>query len=102
MAQDPDRLESERHPDVLRNTHALDMVTLPSGTVTSEMEADMIRGVLDANGIPSLLVMASELPALGFEIKVPRGKVVEAEELIEGALAAGPEAAEAAEAETEK
>ena len=102
MAQDPDRYESERHPDVLRNTHALDMVTLPSGTVSSEMEADMIRGVLDANGIPSLLVMASELPALGYEIKVPRGKVGEAEELVKGALAAGPEAAADAEAETEK
>jgi hypothetical protein len=102
MAQDPDRYESERHPDVLRNTHALDMVTLPSGTVSTESEADMIRGVLDANGIPSLLVMAAQYPALGFEIKVPRGKVVEAEQLIEGALAAGPAAAEAEEAETEK
>jgi len=78
------------------------MVTLPSGTVSTESEADMIRGVLDANGIPSLLVMAAQYPALGFEIKVPRGKVVEAEQLIEGALAAGPAAAEAGEAETEK
>jgi hypothetical protein len=102
MAQDPDRYDSERHPDVLRNTHALDMVTLASGTVSTESEADMIRGVLDANGIPSLLVMASQYPVLGFEIKVPRGKVVEAENLIEEALAAGPEAAAAAEAETEK
>ena len=102
MAQDPDRYEQERHPDVLRNTHALDMANLPSGTVSTESEADMIRGVLDANGIPSLLVMASEFPALGFEIKVPRGKVMEAEQLIQEALAAGADAAAAAETETEK
>ena len=46
MAQDADRNENERHPDVLRNTHALDMVTLPSGTVSTEYEADMIRGLI--------------------------------------------------------
>jgi hypothetical protein len=102
MAQDADRNENERHPDVLRNTHALDMVTLPSGTVSTEYEADTIRGVLDANGIPSLLMMASQYPVLGFEIKVPRGKLAEAEEMVREALAAGPAAAEAAEAETEK
>ena len=98
MAQDPDRYESERHPDVLRNTHALDMVTLPSGTVSTESEADMIRGVLDANGIPSLLVMAAQYPALGFEIKVPRAMVEDAERVIAEAEAAGPEAAVEAEA----
>ena len=95
MAQDPDQ-------DVLINTHALDMATLPSGTVSTESEADMIRGVLDVNGIPSLLVMASQYPALGYEIKVPRGRVMEAEALVREALAAGPEAAAEAEAETEK
>lgn len=78
------------------------MVTLPSGTVSTEYEADMIRGVLDANDIPSLLVRASQYPVLGFEIRVPRGKLTEAEEMVREALAAGPSAAEAAEAETEK
>ena len=77
------------------------MVTLPSGSVTRESEADMIRGVLDANGIPSLLVTASQYPVFGYEIKVPRGRLVEAEELVSEALAAGPEAAEEAEAQTE-
>jgi hypothetical protein len=95
MAQDPAQ-------DVLRNTHALDMATLPSGTVSTESEADTIRGVLDVNGIPSLLVMAAQYPVLGFEIKVPRGRVVEAEALVREALAAGPEAAAEAEAESEK
>jgi hypothetical protein len=94
MAQVPD-------DEAVLTTHALDMVTLPGGSVSSEMEADMIRGVLDANGIPSLLVKASQYPMLGFEVKVPRGRVVEAEELVAEALAAGPQAAAEAEAETE-
>jgi hypothetical protein len=101
MTQDADRNDNE-HPDVLRNTHALDMVSLPEGTVSTEYEADTIRGVLDANGIPSLLVMAAQYPVLGFEIRVPRGKLMEAEKVVREALAAGPAAAAEAEAETEK
>ena len=102
MAQDPEGFNSERDQDVVLNTHALDMVTLPGGRVSTESEADMIRGVMDANGIPSLLVKAAQYPSLGFEIRVPRGKVVEAEEFLQAALEAGPEGAVAAEAETEK
>ena len=94
MAQDTDQ-------DEVLNTHALDMVTLPGGTVSSEMEADMIRGVLDAGGIPSLLVAAAQYPNLGFEVKVPRGRVVEAETMIAEARAAGPDAAAEAEAASE-
>ena len=93
---------SKGHQDSLRNTHALDLVSLPSGSVSTEGEADIIRGVLDANGVPSLIVMAAQYPALGFEIKVPRGKRKIAEELVLEALAAGPAAAAVAEAETER
>jgi len=94
MAQDPNE-------DVVLNSHALDMVILPGGRVSTEMEADMIRGVLDVNGIPSVLVTAPQTPNFGYMIKVPRGLVVQAEEAVAGALAAGPEAAAEAEAETE-
>ena len=94
MAQDPeDPDELERDQDQILTTHALDMVTLSnSGTIRAEMEADMIRGLLETNGIP----------ALGFEVKVPRGKVREAELLIAQAQEAGPEAAAEAEADSEK
>ena len=95
MAQDPNE-------EVVLNTHALDMVTLPGGRVSTESEADMIRGVMDANQIPSLLIRAPQYPNFGFEIHVPRGMVKEAEEAMAAALAAGPEAAAEAEAETEK
>ena len=84
-------------------SHALDMVTLwNSGTVTAEIEADMIRGVLESNDIPVMVVGASQYPNLPFEVRVPRGKLKEAEELIAQAQAGGPEAASEAEAESEK
>src|ERR1022692_3688734 len=74
MAQDPEREEEQQGQDELLTSHALDMVTLwSSGTVTAEMEADMIRGVLESNDIPVMVVGASQYPNLGFEVKVPRG-----------------------------
>jgi Putative prokaryotic signal transducing protein len=103
MAQDPDREEERPGQDVLLTSHALDMVTLwSSNTVMAEMEADMIKGVLESNDIPVMVVGASQYPNLPFEVRVPRGKVKEAEELIAQAQAAGPDAAVEAEAESEK
>jgi hypothetical protein len=103
MAQDPDREEDQQGQDELLTSHALDMVTLwNSGTVTAEIEADMIRGLLESNGIPAIVVGASQYPNLPFEVKVPRGRLKEAEELIEQAQASGPDAATEAEAESEK
>jgi hypothetical protein len=103
MAQDPDREEEQQGEDVLLTSHALDMVTLWNSTaVNAEMEADMIRGVLESNDIPVMVVGASQYPVLGFEVRVPRGKVKEAEEMIEQAEAAGPDAATEGEAESEK
>jgi hypothetical protein len=100
MAQDP---SSERDPDVLLTSHALDMVTLRSfDGVTAELEAETICGILDSNDIPAMVVGAAQYPMLGFEVKVPRGKVKEAEELILEAEDAGPAAAAEAEAESEK
>jgi hypothetical protein len=63
----------------------------------------MIRGVLDSNGIPSLLMGGtSQFPNLGYQVLVPRGKVMEAERLIEEAKRAGPEAAVAGELASEE
>ena len=103
MAQDPDREEEQSGQDVLLTSHALDMVTLwTSNGVSAEIEADMIRGVLESNDIPVMVVGASQYPNLPVEVRVPRGRVKEAEELIEQAQASGPEAASEAEAESEK
>ena len=103
MAQDPERDDEERDQDQLLTSHALDMVALwDSSNIDSEVEADMIRGVLDSNGIPTLLVGGPEFPNLGFQVLVPRGKVVEARRLIEEAQAAGPAAAAAGELASEE
>ena len=106
MAQDPECNDEERDQDQLLTSHALDMVPLwDSSNIDAEVEADMIRGVLDSNGIPTLLMGGtSQFPTLGFQVLVPRGKVLEAQRLIEEAKAAGPEAAAAGElaAEEEK
>ena len=105
MAQDPERDEEERDrdQDQLLTSHALDMVTLwESSTIDAGSEADMIRGVLDSNGIPSLVIGAPLYPNLGFQVQVPRGKHKEAQRLLEEAQAAGPEAAAEAEAASEE
>jgi hypothetical protein len=103
MAQDPDREEEQSGQDVLLTSHALDMVTLwTSNGVSAEIEADMIRGVLESNDIPVIVVGASQYPNLPVEVRVPRGRLKEAEELIEQAQASGPDAANEAEAESEK
>jgi hypothetical protein len=103
MAQDPERDDEERDRYQLLTSHALDMVTLwESSTIDAEVEADMIRGVLDSNGIPTLLMGAPQYPNLGFQVQVPRGKFKEAQRLIEEAQAAGPKAAAEAEAASEE
>ena len=99
MAQDAD----ERDQDQPLNSHALDIVALyDSSTVDAEMEADVIRGLLDTNGIPSVLRRAGPYPSLGFQVLVPRGRLREAQQLVEEAQAAGPEAAAEAEAASEE
>jgi Putative prokaryotic signal transducing protein len=103
MAQDPDREDENQNQDALLTTHALDMVTLfQSSTVDGQMEADMIRGILDSNGIPAILSDTPYTGILGAEVKVPRGRLKEAQTLIAEAQAAGPEAAAEAEAASEE
>jgi hypothetical protein len=105
MAQDPepedDRDEVEE--ELTDDSHDLDMVTIYAAeTAEAESEANVIRGVLDANGIPSVLVDSRIVPPVGVHVQVPRGLVAEAVRVIEEAQAAGPEAAAEAEAAGEK
>ena len=103
MAQDPGHDEEDRDQYQILTSHALDLVTLYESTaVDAEMEGDVIRGLLDSNGIPSLLVRPGPYPPLGVQVLVPRGKLAEAEKVLEEARANGPEAAEEAEAASEE
>ena len=98
MAQDPE----DRDQDQPLNSRALDLVTLyDSLAVDAEIEADVIRGLLDSNGIPSLVRSPGPYPPLGFQVLVPRGRLQEARRLVDEALDAGPAAAAEAEAASE-
>jgi hypothetical protein len=102
MAQDP---EEEQGPDggSVDTSSEFDIVTLyRSSAVDAGVEADIIRGILDSNGIPSLMSRAMGIPSLGFEVQVHKGNIQDAERLIEEAKAAGPSAAMDAERASEE
>ncbi len=102
MAQDPER-DDERVESDVDPSPELDSVTLfSSSAVDAELEANAIHSVLEANGIASVVVGASVIPSLEFQVRVPKAEAAEAERLLEEARAAGPEAASEAEAASEE
>lgn len=95
--------EPEAESESLDNSHDLDMVTLfSSSNHDAEMEAMAIHGILQSNGIPSVLVGSSPLPVLSFQVQVPREALEEARRMLEEARAGGPAAAAEAEAASEE
>jgi len=101
MTQDPEGQEDGQDTAAVNLSHDLDMVSLfQSQTVDSEVEADNIRGVLESNGIQSVLER-TPVGSLGFEVLVARADFPRAQAVIAEALAAGPAAADEAEAESE-
>lgn len=92
------------HPveNELDESHDLDLVTVfRAAGNTSEMEAMSVKGMLESNGIRAFLVSDARLPNLPDEVRVPREEVTTAKRVIADALAAGPAAAEEAEASGE-
>ena len=77
----------------------LDLVTVFRSTGnTSEMEAQQIKSLLESNGLEAVLVANGQLPILPDEVRVAREHLTQAKRLIAEALAAGPAAADEAEA----
>ena len=100
MAQDP---EESGGGEELDTSHELDMVTIyESNAIDAEAEAEVIRGVLESNGIPANIVSGGPVIPVGFQIQVPRSRLQEAERAIAEARAAGPQGADEAEASTEQ
>jgi hypothetical protein len=94
MAQDPVR-ELDESSD-------FDMVTLfSSSNHDGEMEATSIHAMLQANGLPSVVVGPSVLPSLDFQVQVPQAYIEEAKRVLQEARDAGPQAAAEAEAASE-
>jgi hypothetical protein len=101
MAQDPEH-DDERQDAEAAGGSDDDFVPLyHSQTIEAESEAEVIRGILDANGIPATLT-GSIMAPLGSQIRVPKGRLEEAQRLIAEQQAAGPEAAAEAEAASEE
>jgi len=95
MAQDPAR-ELDESSD-------FDMVTLfSSSNYDGEMEATSIHTMLQASGIPSVVMGPSVIPSLEFQVQVPQSYAEEAERILEEAREAGPQAAAEAEAASEE
>lgn len=73
----------------------LDLVTaFISDAHNAEMLALGVRSVLEAQGIPTVIVSGSQFPNLPFEVRVPRAQLEEARAALAAAEQAGPEAAE--------
>jgi len=67
----------------------------------AEMEAMAIKGVLDSNGIPAMIVGPQVLPTLEFQVQVPQHHLARAKQAIREARQGGRRAAAEGEAATE-
>ncbi|MBZ5592030.1 MAG: DUF2007 domain-containing protein [Acidobacteriia bacterium] len=91
MAEDTENFEVD-------TSHDLDMVTLfSSDNHDAEMEANAIHGLMEASGIPSMVVGTPQIPSLEFQVQVPKARLEEAERVLAEARDAGPAAAAEAE-----
>jgi hypothetical protein len=89
--------------DEFNLSHDLDMVTVfESDAPDAEMLTMQIRSILEAQGIPSVLVSTSMFPNLPVEVRVPKERYDDARRAILAAEEAGPAAAEEAERESER
>ena len=100
MAQDPEH--EEEQPE--NPSHGLDMVPFYfSQTIEAASEAEIIKGILEANGVPTVMTNeAPGFPNLGYILSVPRDRLEEARRIIAEQEAAGPEAAAEAESQSEQ
>jgi hypothetical protein len=80
----------------------LDLVTVfRSAGQSTEMEALEVQSLLEAGGIPAVVVGDSRFPNLEQHVRVPRDRQTEARRMIADALAVGPAGADEAEAASE-
>jgi hypothetical protein len=93
---DDELVEVDESPQLDSET----VFSAPAGP-TAEMEAISVKSLLDAAGIASFIVGDSVLPNLPFEVRVSKENAEQARKVIEDARAAGPQAAEEAERNTE-
>ncbi|MCS6954275.1 MAG: DUF2007 domain-containing protein [Bryobacteraceae bacterium] len=100
-----ERLIAEHRADLetaVNPSHDLDLVTVfASDAHNAEMEALAVRSLLEASGLPAVIVGTSLYPNLPFEVRVPRRHAAQAEQILREARTLGPAAVEEAEREGE-
>jgi len=98
-AQDEFRDEFE-----VDQSHDLDMVSVfSSGDGSTEgFEAQAVKNLLEASGVPAIVVNESQILGLSLQVQVARDHVTEAKRLIANAISAGPAAADEAERASEE
>jgi hypothetical protein len=101
MENDTERTSPDPLPGTEPEADDPMVAVFSSSNHDGEMEAMAVKGVLDSNGIPAILVGPQVLPTLEFQVQVPEHLLIEAQQVIEQAQLAGPRAAEEAEAQTE-
>src|SRR5581483_7780001 len=87
----------------LDDSHDLDLETIyhAEGSTVAQVEGTAIVGLLEANGIATVVTGESVLPQLPMDIKVAREHAERARKLIDEAQRTGPQAAEKAEQQFE-
>ena len=95
MANDSERTTAEPLPEESMTA------VFSSSNHDAEMEAMAVKGVLDANSIPAILVGPHILPNLEFQVQVPEHMLAEAQQILKEARQGGRRAAEEGEALTE-
>jgi len=95
--------ESEPESESLDISHELDMVPVfSSSNHDGEMEAMNVHGILEANGIESMMIGPSTIPSLEFQVQVSKADLETAQRILAEAVQAGPAAAAEAEAASEE
>ena len=91
---------AESKPEPGDPSHDLDVETIFDAIgATAEMEAIGIRSVLEANGIPVVMIGPSVYPNLRFLVRVSKKDAARAQQVLDEARAAGPAAADEAQME---
>jgi len=87
--------EDESEVTTEGQSHDLDFVNLASfDGPGSEMQSTLLRSALEGNGIPCAVIGISQIPSLGFEVRVPKTRLEEALTIVAGADQSGAETAE--------
>jgi len=64
-------------------SHSLDFVSVfREQSPDAEMEAISIQSLLEANGIPCVVIGSSQIPSFPFEVRVPKSRLDEATALL--------------------